>query len=594
MKKVSFLLLICMAALITQCKKESPHVWNNTNGSPGGGTGGGQGTSYPISKGASIKIDAFGIILDEQGIPLSGVQVTLGSTVYTSNDLGQVKIEQGSAFKEIAFFKAQKAGFFPGSRTLIPIQGVNQFEIRLISKGTPQVFQADQGAILNDGGLQVEVGEGLVDASGNEYKGTVNAYVRHLSPDDPNILSIMPGALRGGDANGEKVLETYGMLTIELEGTGGEKLQLGNSNPATIISQVPSSMLADAPSTIPLWHFDEDAGIWMHDGEAKLVNGAYVGTVSHFSTWNYDIPNSPGRLYGKVIGADGISIAGIYVDFRRKDSRHSGGMVNEDGSFIAQLPLNTDLDMYVLFRGVAIHHEIVNLGNSTTMNKEIRIPAISLAKIYGTVMGCNGSPVVSGYVIASNYVAARIENGRYEFNTWVTQGKSLELTAIYLNGLVSQKRTVILDKAQIEVPSFGLCPNNGSTTDFEFSFQLEGKNIAIEGVKAVFDSDSITIFYGGKQALDYSTDHAFRAGFYNYGEWSNKSQFKIGETPGTWNGMIDFELGDGKKYYAKDVDVTVSSKSPYSIQFSGIFKYYDSNTSQNIDVQVSNGKIVEN
>jgi len=587
------MLLIAIAALITQCKKESPHVWNSPNGSPGG-TGGGQVTSYPINKGTSITIDAFGIILDEQGNPLSGVQVNLGSGVYTSNDLGQVKIKQGSAYKEIAYFKAQKAGFFPGSRTIIPIQGVNHFEIRLLAKGAAQVFQADKGAILNDGGLKVDVGDGFVDASGNEYTGTINAYVRHLSPDDPNILTIMPGALRGGDADGEKVLETYGMLTVELEGTGGKKLQLAKTNPAKITSQIPNTMLADAPSTIPLWHFDESAGIWMHDGEAKLENGAYVGTVSHFSTWNYDIPNSPGRLYGKITGSNDLSIAGIYVDFRRKDSRHSGGNVNEDGSFVAQLPLNTDLDMYILFQGKTIYHEKVNLGNNLSMSKEIEIPAFNLTKIYGTVMGCNGSVVESGYVSAANYIASRIVNGRYEFNTWAIPGKPLELTAIYMDGGISQTRSITIDKALIEVPVFGLCPNNGNTTDFEFSFSLDGKNYSIEGVKAVTESDSLTSFVGGMYALDFSTDHAFRVRFNNDSDWSSKSQFEIGETTGKGNGIIDFKLGDGRTYYAQDVDVTVSSKSPYSIQFSGIFKYYNANTSQYVDVQLSNGKIIEN
>ncbi|MDX5320678.1 MAG: hypothetical protein LPK45_06220, partial [Bacteroidota bacterium] len=291
MKKLSIVLLVLMAAFISQCKKENPHVWNDPIPPGGGGGTVGNGILYSINKGAAVTINASGIIQDEQGNPIAGAKVTLGSQTYTSNELGQVFIENGPAFKEIAFFKAEKAGYFTGSRSIIPQAGLNQFVIRLMAKGSPQTFQANTEAHLVNGEVHVDFDGTVVDQSGKAYNGKVNAYVRHLDPEDANITEIMPGSMRGADADGEKILETYGMVAVELEAENGQKLQLAKDHPATIMMDVPPSMLANAPAKMPLWHFDEVNGIWSHDGEGTLQNGKYVGKVSHFSFWNYDIPN---------------------------------------------------------------------------------------------------------------------------------------------------------------------------------------------------------------------------------------------------------------------------------------------------------------
>jgi|GEM_PF-2529418 len=592
MKKLSLLLFVFLGLLLTQCKKENPHVWNNPNPPTVGGTGG-HGITYSINKGAAITVDAFGIIQDEQGNPLSGVTITLGGKVYTSNDLGQVKISQGSAFKEIAFVKAEKAGYFPGSRTFIPQPSVNQFEIRLMQKGTPQSFQADKGAKLTNGELEVEVGEGFIDASGKAYSGQVNAFVRHLAPTDPNILSIMPGALRGADAGGEKVLETYGMLTVELEGSAGQKLQLAENNLATIKAAVPSTLLADAPSTIPLWHFDEEAGIWMHDGEAKLENGSYIGTVTHFSTWNYDIPNSPARLIGKVTGDDGLPIAGLFIDFTRNDRRHSGGRPDNEGNFVAQLPLNTDLTLKITFQGQVVYTESFNTGSNPEFSKEYKIPTPRFAMISGVVLGCNGSMLSSGTLITDTYAAASIIDGKYKFRSLIKAGNTLKLTAIYLYGGISQSRTIEINQSEVVVPAIELCPNNGQTDDFEFLFTMNGTNYAIEGVKSLFEDDSIISFIGGISALDFSTDNDFRMNFNKIGDWKTKNQFKIGVNGRDWNGGLRFDLGDGIKYYADHVYVNILSRSPYQIDFSGTMNYFDENTNTTKSIQVTNGKIIE-
>ena len=63
--------------------------------------------------------------------------------------------------------------------------------------------------------------------------------------------------------------------------------------------------------SIPMWHFDEDQGTWVEEGEATLVNGEYEATLAHFSFWNYDVPSNFIHLSGSVFNG-GVPVQGMY------------------------------------------------------------------------------------------------------------------------------------------------------------------------------------------------------------------------------------------------------------------------------------------
>ena len=101
----------------------------------------------------------------------------------------------------------------------------------------------------------------------------------------------MPGMLYAENENGaERMLQTLGMLAVELRGSGGEDLNLAEGSTSEIKVPVDASLMSIAPNTIPLWYFDEVNGYWKEEGQATLQGNMYVGTVSHFSFWNCDIP----------------------------------------------------------------------------------------------------------------------------------------------------------------------------------------------------------------------------------------------------------------------------------------------------------------
>jgi hypothetical protein len=71
---------------------------------------------------------------------------------------------------------------------------------------------------------------------------------------------------------------------------------------ATLTIDVPESQTATAPATIPLWFFDEEAGVWQEEGEATRQGDKYIGTVKHFTDWNADHPTGWAIVRGKGTG----------------------------------------------------------------------------------------------------------------------------------------------------------------------------------------------------------------------------------------------------------------------------------------------------
>ncbi|TMI80101.1 MAG: hypothetical protein E6H10_14335, partial [Bacteroidetes bacterium] len=124
------------------------------------------------------------------------------------------------------------------------------------------------------------------DLTGAAYTGDVSVSTFYLNPADVDFNNYMPGNLVGlNSGNQQKILQSFGMTSIEMNNAAGEKLQLASGKTAIITLPIPSAMQATAPATIPLWYVDETKGIWKQEGTANKQGSNYTGTVAHFSFW---------------------------------------------------------------------------------------------------------------------------------------------------------------------------------------------------------------------------------------------------------------------------------------------------------------------
>lgn len=114
---------------------------------------------------------------------------------------------------------------------------------------------------------------------------------------DPSRKPI-PGDYRAVDKSGSEVnLASYGTVFAEFRDASGNLANLLPGKTATVFFPIPPTHVASAPPTIPVWTYDETAGVWREESKAVLVSTSsgpmYQGTTTHFSTLNTDIDKGP-------------------------------------------------------------------------------------------------------------------------------------------------------------------------------------------------------------------------------------------------------------------------------------------------------------
>ena len=227
----------------------------------------------------------IGQVVNPYNNPLQNVTVKIGTSTVQTDVNGVFIINNATVYERFAYITAKKSGYVDGSRSMVPTTGKNNIKIMMfenVPQGTVQSGAVSEVSIYS--GTKVKFDGFFQEENGTAYSGDVQVAMFHLTPSEENISMLMPGMLYAERENGSQaVLETFGMLNVELRGSGGQKLNIANGHTAEITIRIDDSQLATAPSTIPLWHFDENVGYWKEDGIATKVGNKYVGTVSHFS-----------------------------------------------------------------------------------------------------------------------------------------------------------------------------------------------------------------------------------------------------------------------------------------------------------------------
>jgi hypothetical protein len=222
----------------------------------------------------------------------------------------------------------------------------------------------------------------------------------------------------------ERVLESYGMMNVELRGAASQKLQL--STTAQIEMPIATSQLATSPTTIPLWHFDETLGYWKEEGAATKQGTKYVGTVSHFSWWNCDAQFPTVRLSLTVVNSNGTPLANVRVGIRRATNSYTvNGTTNTQGQVSGLVPANETLTM-VVFDSCGNIVSTTNIGPfavaTTLPNLVIPNATIQSTLVQGNLLKCDGTNVTNGYVLmryGNQNQLATVTNGTFSFTMLV-------------------------------------------------------------------------------------------------------------------------------------------------------------------------------
>ncbi len=339
-----------------------------------------------------------GVVTDETGRPLPGVTVNAHGKTTITDQQGLFELEQVEAPEARTVVTASREGYYNGAVGMVPGDANDlTVKIALMEKEIVSTFDVSTGGkseLSNGAGVDIPA-NAVTRADGSAYSGTVEVALAHLDPTDPDFATLVAG----GDLQAERTdgteasLYSYGILRVELQDASGNELQLGSGSSATIRVPVPASMQGDAPTTIPLWYLDEETGIWMEEGQATLQGNEYVGTVTHFTDWNCDVPEGTGTVTGRVVDCNGNPVANLPLKIGQ-------GTVNTDadGYFSRRVPASTD---FVILPGSNIVDfdpvGVPNVSEGQSLNVGT-IEATCPAYIRVNLSSCTGTLLFPVYV----------------------------------------------------------------------------------------------------------------------------------------------------------------------------------------------------
>jgi hypothetical protein len=354
----------------------------------------------------------FGRVVDETGLPVAGASLVGGTGTATSDVNGFFIMKNATVTTGRALVIAKKAGYFSAAHAEVPNAKGTRIDLNMMSDAATATISGATGGLVNvTGGATVNFAAGsFTDASGVSYTGSVKVAARYLDPKNTNFFDFFDGDMMAQQADGSGAsLISSGVLRVELKDGNGNALKLDPTKPATL--NYPKPLDTKAPTTMPLWYFDESVGMWKESGSATLTNGMYTGTVTHFSDFNLDYIDS-----GKSFNTSGtvsmrivcslIPIGGVTITIVGDDNAggkyfvHPGGRTDGAGKItFVRFPANRPVQvtvrsdknggLYYMNNPITVNiapGEVKDLG-------DVSLDSPCPGGLTGTLTDCNGAKI---------------------------------------------------------------------------------------------------------------------------------------------------------------------------------------------------------
>lgn len=372
--------------------------------------------------GQPVLIQLAGQVFDENGHPVQGTTVRVGSLTSTSDANGVFYFPAAPVLERLGYVTASKAGFFPGSRTFLPTEGTNKVEIRLLRKNLAGGIQAASGGTVQAEGGSITFSGGSFVQNGIAFNGQVNVALNYIDPESDHFDSEMPGNLLGIMNGNSRHLTSYGMFAAELTDNVGNKVELASTATAQVRFPLSSTLQADAPAEIDLWYFDEETGLWVHEGTAIRQGNEYAAHISHFSFWNCDIPVPYIELNGTITDEEGNAISGAKVTLSRSSSDRGSAYdyTSTAGYFGGIVPLGEVLNLKVSHscNAMGIYEEVYSQQIGPFSQKTTLSPILvesNFTLVSGAIKGCQNTSITNGYVVLLGNAYFADTSGNFSF-----------------------------------------------------------------------------------------------------------------------------------------------------------------------------------
>ena len=292
---------------------------------------------------ASGKGTIVGQVVDTNGVPLSGVTVSVkGATSVTTNPGGMYTLS-GVKQKSRVLVSFEKTGYAPTQGTVSLVRkearekddqddrddDENRHEDHhdnkklsqatlsksMIKIGASQTLNTAIGGVLSESGFKVTFPANSLTVSGN-----VDVVISPIDVSTREIAAA-PGDFSARTVNGRRVtLESFSMADFTLT-QNGLPVNLKPGSTADIELLLPANTPLIAGYVKPLWYFNLANGLWQEEGTGAVGPStttagrlAIFASVKHFTYWNSDQPLNSTAVSGKVVDPNGLPIAGATVE----------------------------------------------------------------------------------------------------------------------------------------------------------------------------------------------------------------------------------------------------------------------------------------
>jgi len=367
--------------------------------------------------------------------PVNGATVKTSIGTTTTGADGKFTVSAPAGDRTIVHVEANGfAEAFPVAR--VTSGQTTALGVKLVPVGVTtsvSVASGDTVSVLNSTAQVTIPANGLVPKAGGTPAGSVNVSVTPINPAvDPNL---MPGGFTGISAGGGSAqpIESFGALLVDIRDGAGTQYNLASGKTSTI--RIPlGTQSANPPATIPLWYFDEAAGIWKEEGTATLQGTApnqyYEGTVTHFSYWNADkvlerifvtgcVKDANNQLVANVlVGTEGIDYTGTAYDLiasdgtfkvaMRKNSRAKLGLFEFDLQTFNFTPISNTVTVGPSAVDITLTNCLVKQPGPLTITTGALVGG-TVGTFYSQTLAASGG--VPGYVWSLNGGSSPLPNG---------------------------------------------------------------------------------------------------------------------------------------------------------------------------------------
>lgn len=352
-----------------------------------------------------VETNLTGIVTGRDKTPIVDANVSVAGEMVQTDENGIYRLLNIDLSNDGTLIKVEKEGYFNAFQFVNGEPGENSYlETAMVLKEAKSFDSTSESTVNVGGGSSVTFkANSITQANGQDYQGEVIVYTHWYDPSSPELASTMPGDLRGRDLNNQNVqLLTYGMMAVELESPNGEELQLAENTTATLTFPIVTGSNATDYTSIPMWHLDEDSGIWLEEGSANVETDRITAEVSHFSFWNCDFPLPLVNLKGILVNSDGEPLPYQTLVIKANVfNAVQNGITNQSGAFSGKVPQGVELSLFIYDCGELTEIRTLGILDVDTDLENVVADNFSGVNIKGQLLDCMSQPVIDGYAILS-------------------------------------------------------------------------------------------------------------------------------------------------------------------------------------------------